>query len=193
MRKFGGELRDAALTWLDSGTVARLIVNEAVEILWANKAARRSLRQREVIDERDGVFCMTRAAVTATVQSRLPELLNDDFVVHSFNEGDLTGLVVIIRLLPGQSAPDRLYGLELRWANEAESASYGGYRAYFGVTHAEDRVLTQLLKGQNVESCAATLNITLDTVRSHIRQLYSKMNVSSREALFYAMAPFRVQ
>lgn len=193
MLKYAGELRDAALTWLDSSTVARLIVNQAFEILWANKAARLSLTEREFIEEQDGLFCMTRVAVTAALQARLPELHDNDIVVHSFNEGDLRGLVVIIRQLPSQSTPEQLYGLELRWANEAESARYSGYRAYYGVTHAEDRVLGQLLKGHNVESCAATLNITLDTVRSHIRQLYSKMNVSSREALFYAMAPFRVQ
>ncbi|MBB4640109.1 helix-turn-helix transcriptional regulator [Rhizorhapis suberifaciens] len=193
MLKYVGELRDAALTWLDTSRLARLIVNEAFEILWANKAARLSLKEREFIEERDGFVCMTRAAVTVALQSRLSELHDNDIVVHSFNEGDLRGLVVVIRMLPCRSTPERLYGLELRWANEAESACYSGYRAYYGVTHAEDRVLGQLLKGHNVESCAASLNISLDTVRSHIRQLYSKMNVSSREALFYAMAPFRVQ
>ncbi|HKR17187.1 helix-turn-helix transcriptional regulator [Rhizorhapis sp.] len=187
------KLREAALAWLDSGTTARLIVNEALEIRWANKAARRTLENHDFLEGRDGLLCLARGTGMATLQARASEVEDNDVLVHSFSEDGLMGLVIVLRLLPASSSRERLYGLELRWANEAESAQYKGYRSYFGVTQAEDRVLQQLLKGHNVEKCAANLDIAVDTVRSHIRQLYSKLNVSSREALFYAMAPFRVQ
>ena len=38
----------------------------------------------------------------------------------------------------------------------------------------------------------SALLITLDTVRSHIRSIYGKMGVTSREALFFKLRPYRL-
>jgi DNA-binding CsgD family transcriptional regulator len=48
----------------------------------------------------------------------------------------------------------------------------------------------KLLDGLTAEDAAAELTIGIETVRSHIRQIYSKMGVRSREALFQRIMPY---
>ncbi|WP_313808921.1 helix-turn-helix transcriptional regulator [Sphingobium sp.] len=186
-------LEGAALSWLDAGSTARLILDRGFAILWANKAARRMLQARRGIEDRDGILTLGPNAGPGMLAAEAAKLRGEEVWIQSHAlEGD-KGAVIVIRLLPGNRPGETLYGLELRWRDEADHIHYAGYRAYFGVTQAEDRVLRQLLKGLTAEKCAANLDISVDTVRSHIRQLYSKMNISSREALFHVMMPFRVQ
>lgn len=172
-------LQDAALSWLESGPSARLILDRPFRILWANRAAREALKSRELIDGKDGVLSFAQNSGTMAIAAEAARLGEDDVFVQSYSVAAEGNVVALIRLLPAGQRDERLYGLELRRCSDAETVCYAGYRAWFGITEAEDRVLQQLLKGQNVEKCAANLVLSLDTVRSHVRQIYNKMNVSS--------------
>lgn len=183
----------AALNWLDSSATTRVIVDNAFRILWANKAALRVMESKPFFENREGIFTLINSASMAAMEAEAIKLQDNDMFVQAFSTDHTVSLILVLRVLPGSTPDDRLYGLELRLPNAAEIARYAGYESCFGVTKAENRVLKQLLKGNNVEKCAAALNISIETVRSHIRQLYVKMNVSSREALFSVMLPFRVQ
>ncbi|KKW93001.1 MULTISPECIES: helix-turn-helix transcriptional regulator [Sphingobium] len=189
----GAILESAALSWLDGGSTARLILDRDFAILWANRAARKVLQARQGLEEREGILTFGQNAGSGALAVEAGKLRGEEMLIQSYGLGGDMSAVIVIRLLPGDRAGETLYGLELRWRDEADHIQYAGYRAYFGVTQAEDRVLRQLLKGLTAEKCAANLDISVDTVRSHIRQLYSKMSVSSREALFHVMMPFRVQ
>jgi len=65
-------------------------------------------------------------------------------------------------------------------------------RPIFGLTPAEMKVLECLVDGMSAETLAAELNITLETARTHIRRVYNKMDVSSREQLIALTNRFRV-
>ena len=185
-------LHDAALSWLGSGATARLMLDGQFRILWANDAARAALAPKGWLDGKDGVLAAAQNSGAAALPAEAARLGNSAVFVDSYSLADGSNVVAVMRLLSSAEGAERFYGLELRRRSDAESIRYTGYRAYFGITQAEDRVLQQLLKGDNVERCAANLELSIDTVRSHVRQLYTKMNVSSREALFHAVMPFRV-
>ena len=44
--------------------------------------------------------------------------------------------------------------------------------------------------GLMAEEVSATLCVGIETVRTHIRQIYAKMGVKSREAMFRRVLPF---
>lgn len=48
------------------------------------------------------------------------------------------------------------------------------------LTERERQVLEQLAKGQRYKEIAADLHLSIDTVRTHVRNLYEKLQVSSR-------------
>ena len=48
------------------------------------------------------------------------------------------------------------------------------------LTEREKQVLQHLAQGHRYKEIAAMLNLSIDTVRTHIRNLYDKLQVSSR-------------
>lgn len=186
-------MQHAALSWLGTGATARLMLDAQFRILWANEAAQAALDAKGWIESKDGVLTIAQNGGVAALTMEAAGLREGDIFVESYPvTGEGGHVVAVMRQLPSGQSRERVYGLELRRRGDAESVRYAGYRSYFGITQAEDRVLQQLLKGHNVEKCAANMDLSMDTVRSHVRQLYTKMNVSSREALFHAIMPFRV-
>ena len=52
-----------------------------------------------------------------------------------------------------------------------------------GLTPAEAKVCMQLLAGNNLKRCATTLDISYETVRSHIKSVYRKLSVHTQAEL----------
>jgi DNA-binding NarL/FixJ family response regulator len=48
------------------------------------------------------------------------------------------------------------------------------------LTHRETEIVELLARGHRYKEIAATLNISFDTVRSHLRNIYEKLHVNSR-------------
>jgi DNA-binding CsgD family transcriptional regulator len=60
------------------------------------------------------------------------------------------------------------------------------------LTRAEHRVLLELLHGQEADALTKLLGVSIETVRSHIRNIYGKLEVNSREQLFFKTQTFRI-
>jgi DNA-binding CsgD family transcriptional regulator len=65
-------------------------------------------------------------------------------------------------------------------------------RKALGLTRSEAAIVEQLLEGHGAEDIAAHSPVTLETVRTHIRRIYHKLGVGSREQLFAKLLQFRV-
>lgn len=61
----------------------------------------------------------------------------------------------------------------------------------FQLTRAEHRVLQDLLAGNEAELLSAQLGVSIETTRSHIKNIYTKVGVKSRERLFARLQGFR--
>lgn len=61
-----------------------------------------------------------------------------------------------------------------------------------GLTRAEGGIVQHLVSGKTAEQIAVELDISVETVRTHIRRVYAKLNVRSREQFFSLVSPFRI-
>lgn len=59
------------------------------------------------------------------------------------------------------------------------------------LTPSETRILHSLLNGQTVDQTAERLAVSVQTARTHVRRIYAKLGVNSREQLFAAVLPYR--
>ncbi|MEO7466688.1 MAG: helix-turn-helix transcriptional regulator [Sphingobium limneticum] len=89
------------------------------------------------------------------------------------------------------SSPDKalVCGISYR---RVDQMRYADLKSIFILTKAEDKILRQLLQGMVADHIAEENATSLDTVRSHIRSIYSKLGVSSREALFNRVSLYRI-
>ncbi|WP_420145746.1 helix-turn-helix transcriptional regulator [Sphingobium sp.] len=185
-------MHNAAFGWLNADRTARMIVNADCMIIWANRSARNILTEKRWIETKGDSMMLLTGCGLGSLTSELSKLHDEDILVHAGVKTGDDDILLVARMLPDAVEQDALYGIELRRQNQDHEAQYAGYRSYFGLTPAEDRVVQQLLSGHVVEKCADNLDISVDTVRSHVRQIYSKMGISSREALFHALMIFRI-
>ncbi len=58
----------------------------------------------------------------------------------------------------------------------------------YGLTRAQADVARQLYAGLSVEETAARLQLSLNTVRTHLKQIFSKCEVQSQAELLHALA-----
>lgn len=70
---------------------------------------------------------------------------------------------------------------------------WGDFGGLLGLTSAETAVVKRLVGGETVDIIAETLAVSVETVRTHIRRIYNKLNISSREQLIALVAPFQVR
>ncbi len=80
------------------------------------------------------------------------------------------------------------------WADGSEDGSEKSYRLAFariaeefGLTSREQEVLSYLARGRDVGYIAEVFTVSVNTVRSHVYSIYSKMGVHSRRELIDAV------
>ncbi len=62
----------------------------------------------------------------------------------------------------------------------------------FGLTPSEAHIVELLLGGHGPSMIGEELNISVHTVRAHLRHCYDKLGVSSREELWQALSPYHL-
>jgi len=61
-----------------------------------------------------------------------------------------------------------------------------------GLSVRQSEILDLLARGNSYKSCAESLNVSLDTIRFHVRKIYDRLHVNSRaEAVWKAYGPAR--
>jgi len=183
-------LARTALAWLGDDTSARIIIDGFHNLLWGNPLAEALLEARPGVEIRSGVLF----AIDPLRQPQLRDLLHGAgsrptscCLAQPRGEGWL--LIRCQRL--DHVGPGR-FGLSLKVAGAGEAAvSYRHLDEAFDLTTAEHRVLTGLLAGNEAELLSALHNVSIETTRSHIKSIYAKVGVKSRERLFARMQGFR--
>lgn len=64
--------------------------------------------------------------------------------------------------------------------------------ALLGLTPSEARITAGLIDGRRADDLAQDLSVSLETIRTHIRRIYLKVGVNSREQLIAKVSAFRV-
>lgn len=85
-------------------------------------------------------------------------------------------------------AAGRLFGLEIPSPVELSPIAKGDLARATDMSPSEIKVLCHTLNGQTINDISVNLGITVETARTHMRRIYSKLGVNSRESLFSAAA-----
>jgi DNA-binding CsgD family transcriptional regulator len=65
-------------------------------------------------------------------------------------------------------------------------------RRLYGLTRSEQTVIAMMMQGKSVTEVADGLHKSVLTIRSHLKRVYGKLNVRSREQLFSALMKLMV-
>lgn len=84
--------------------------------------------------------------------------------------------------------PWRYFGLEIPGPVELSQTAREDLARATDMSPTEIKVLCHTLNGQTINDNSRQLGITVETARTHMRRIYSKLGVNSRESLFAANA-----
>jgi DNA-binding CsgD family transcriptional regulator len=180
-----------ALSWLDGDAIARLICTQDGALLWTNAAGQDALVRGGALELRDGLLQAGERGgqyLFARFVAELGPLPGS--VALPFPDGD-GHLLLRGRQIGGDSA-SRYLGITFHSTGSGFRALYADLEKVYQLTPAEYRVLGEMIDGRTADAIARLMKLSIETVRSHIRHIYSKMRVSSREELFSKISPFRL-
>jgi DNA-binding CsgD family transcriptional regulator len=187
-RRVSGIIPALALEWMARETRARLLVTDMLDLLWANAAAQAVLGARHDLEVRDGALAATNSAhqddLAAFVRRSGPDV--ETLVIPS---EDRNGHVLIRAQRVGREPSDRFVGIHFH-RSHVHISEYADFRKIFGLTQAEHQVLLYMLDGKTADEVSCEKQVSIDTVRYQIRQIYEKLGVSSRESLFRRIRPY---
>lgn len=182
-------VRDWLLIWADVEQRARIIIDSSFTIHWTNHIADQALASGRDLIDRNGR--LEPAIATANDEFRaFMTSAGHDLSCLALERKDGDGHFIIFTQKLADLGNQRIYGIAFRGSGGDFEPQWADVSRTFQLTPTEAKVLRLLLDGHVAEKAAAQLSITAETVRSHIRKIYSKMSVSSREQLFRKVAPF---
>jgi DNA-binding CsgD family transcriptional regulator len=88
---------------------------------------------------------------------------------------------------------DETFGITAHRTDEASQSDLFGVQEVFHLTCGEFSVLQLLAQGMTAQEAARKQGTSVETVRTHIRRLYAKLEVNSREGLFTRLRPFLIR
>ena len=181
------DLPQLALSWLASDDIARMLVDDQLLIRWSNAVAQGWLDSRTIVSSIEGRLSVGRS--DEDVRDLLDRARHrPEGTCIPIDEGG-SHLIVCARLvLAGTHAS--IFGLSLRRTDEHRPGSAVGLAKAFGLTASEEGVLRLLFQGATAQEAADRLKVSVETVRTHVRHLYQKVGVNSREALLTQVRPF---
>jgi DNA-binding CsgD family transcriptional regulator len=174
--------------WADRDERARLVVDNDLIVKWSNVAAIRFLQE-------PGLFSIIAGTLLVhTYQARQRFI---EFVRSSASElstlclQDEDGVHVICTAINLSNSDTReKTGITLRRSNIVVPIGIANLAAAFHLTPGECNIVKKLFSGHTAEQIGDELSLSIGTIRMHIRHIYEKLDVSSREAMFHKLMPF---
>jgi DNA-binding CsgD family transcriptional regulator len=170
--------------WLDEERSARMIVNDRNEVLWLSQAALQMVG-------REGVFTICAGQLVGAppgLPALIAQLLAPGAPVSPVClviEGQGESWIVWARRIAGEA--QNAVGLTFRRRGANEFRALADTHA---LTPTEARILDLMLAGRETGAIARALHISIETLRTHLKNVYRKLHVSSRGELFAEAADF---
>ena len=179
----------AALRWLEVDRHPRLIVGEKCEILWCNQAAEQLISRQIGLEARGDVLTATDGSSQIKLRCLLQEARHEPASTCIEQTGHNGWLV--LRCVSVENSANSMFCLAISRAGDGEVWRFDHLAECFGLTPAEHRVLQDLLAGYEAESLSSRHAVSIETTRSHIKNIYAKVGVKTREGLFALVRGFR--
>ena len=181
-------LHSAAFDWIAVDHRPRMVVRTDGSILWTNLSAQRLLAECSGINAVDQVIHLSNPEHDAQFHAFLRNVTANPHTMALKFDGESSFCVFRGHWVESVGG----CCIEVRFSSNNRSPHLIDFDHVFGLTRSEAQTATALYGGQSAREIADKLRISIDTVRSHIRQLYSKIGVSGREQLFRQLDAFRL-
>lgn len=186
-REDGRDYRAASMVWLGQDASPRLMVDVRLNILWRNDVGDELLAERHEIESINGFLRATNPAAQSDL-ALFVENASADLSTWQVARKDGRGFL----LLRAMRLDDETVGLTAVRTGAEYMQRFADLDRAFKLTTSEHRVLTGLLAGEEADKLARLHGVSVETTRTHIRNVYAKMGVNSRERLFACALPFRL-
>lgn len=180
-------LRDVALDCIALDGRARLIVDASLKLVWASPATLTVLACDPAISivgdriadgpGRGAIDALCASAGTGRAETTL-----------GFSKGDGNYLLHAYGLGSGST----YFCIEIQVDCNDARPRFADFGRVFRFTRTEVEIVHLMLDGYNVIDIARRRLVSVETVRSHIRGIYEKMRVTSREQFFSRICRFKV-
>jgi DNA-binding CsgD family transcriptional regulator len=175
---------------LDRGVV---LIDAAGRVIDANTLAARVLRAGDGIVLRFGRLAFANAAH----DERLSQMYSQHCATASgqvksiaahLRRPDGTSYRVVVSAVPPDLDRRDVAFVALIYAPTERDISIAVLRELYGLTPAQAQVARNLFAGRSVEETAAALDLSLNTVRTHLKQVFTRCEVQSQAELLHLLA-----
>lgn len=196
--------RQTLLSLLDRLPTGVALLNQRREPVLMNDYARRALADIGDLDALLPQPCQQRRPDHGRATEGRPRPALDDVAagacIHIVRRSaGYRPLSIVVQKLPvGNSDPDTekpAFALIISDPNRAIELDHAALCRLYGLTPAEGRLAALLASGKHIESAAHLLGVSIHTVRTHLKHIFSKTDTSSQSDLvrliLSAPAPIR--
>ena len=188
----GSSLPLLALQWVDGDLLPRFLVNGALEMVWANPAAQRHFRERRGIECHRGLVVTTDPGCQAAFCEFVLGCAEGAISTFCLSVEEGGGFLLFRGRKVGSIGGERFFGIAFHRSDSHSGSRYADLDVAFQLTPSELRVIETMSDGHTADEISASLGVSIETVRSHLKHIYAKLDVTSREGLFSRILPFRV-
>jgi DNA-binding CsgD family transcriptional regulator len=165
----------ALLRWLEAESRARILLSSDMTVRWMSNEAR-SLVEAGDIRVQDGRLVPR----SQTVTELFANCVTDESTCALWLDPEQRTWVVWARRLA--TLPNSLIGVI--YNPPRHTTRFSALVDTHTLTPSEGRVVEMLLNGLETGRIAQTLNVSNETLKTHLKHIYCKMNVKSRGELF---------
>jgi DNA-binding CsgD family transcriptional regulator len=96
--------------------------------------------------------------------------------------------ILVVPVAPGDDGRDIAFFALIYAPNGSQEISLDVLQQLYGLTKAQAEVARSLYAGRSVEDTATALNLSLNTIRTHLKHIFTKCEVSSQAELLHMLA-----
>jgi DNA-binding CsgD family transcriptional regulator len=170
--------------YLQTDVTGRLFLDKEYRILWRNDAAGVLLSLQSVLKDKNGHLTIAGRANQANFKKVLNGEQTGERSCLVCEETKQHILVSFVHL-PQQDC----IALSVRIARDMP-LTVEILGTAFGLTATECALVWSMFQGHGAEEIAKRMDVSIDTTRTHIRNIYGKLSVSSREAMMHRLMPY---
>jgi DNA-binding CsgD family transcriptional regulator len=173
----------ALLGLLDHASFGVLILTPTLRVEFMNSTAARILRHCSSLSVQRGFLVATSAPAAALLaeRARSPGPAFETVSAYDERTSSVRHQLLVTRLYLRRCNDPCV--LLLHEPHSRVSISRTSLKKTYGLTASELDVVERLVRGLSLRECAADLGISIHTVRTHMKKIFSKCNVRTQAAL----------
>lgn len=178
----------SAVEWLSRLSLPRLVVNADLTVRWVNPSAEAVLSSGLLVSLRNDCLCFDDPLGQDHWRERFSQI-GSDFVrmVVTDRRGHPNAIVGAFRQIVG--GRDGIF-ISLMAVAQPLDLAKSGLATMFDLTKSERQIAQMLVDLLSPREISEALDVSINTVRTHIRGIYAKLSVSSQRELLRLASAF---